>query len=72
METGGKKEDIEKQRAYRQFVETTHDSVTEIGHRRGRSVRDAQSVTRSLFQTANGDATKVTNEEVEKAYDNLS
>lgn len=61
----------ERKRKFFEFVGSTEERVSDIGARKGSTVRSAQAVTRRLFEATGGDAGKVTDEDIAKAFDEV-
>jgi len=61
----------EKRKQYEAFRDATAQRVSDIGTSKGSNVRSAQVVTRRLFESTGGDATKVTDDDIAKAYDEI-
>lgn len=61
-------EDPERAKRYNDFKISTRVRVSEIGRSFGASVRTAQAVTEHLFRATGGEASKVTDMEIEQEY----
>lgn len=61
----------EKRVRYEAFTEATAQRVSDIGTSKGSNVRSAQEVTRRLFEATAADATKVTDQMIADAYDEI-
>jgi hypothetical protein len=51
------------------FADAIGDRVNDIGTKRGSRARSADAVTKRLCESADGDASKVTDEDIGKAFD---
>lgn len=60
----------EKKRFF-EFAEAIEERVGGIAAQKGSTYRRAQAVTRRLFQSSGGDVTKVTDENISKALDDV-
>ena len=58
----------EKER-FRKFNEVIEQRVADIGAGRGTTMRSAQAVIRRLFTSSEGDATKVTDDDIRDVFD---
>jgi len=63
--------DAEKSKRYKAFIEATTQRVSDIGVSKHSNIRSAQTVTRRIFEATAGDASKVTDQMIADAYDEI-
>lgn len=61
----------EQKRKFFEFAEATEERVGNIAEQKGSTYRRAQKVTRRLFESSGGDATKVTDDDIARAFDDV-
>ena len=58
-----------ERRKFFEFAEAIAQRVSEIAAKRGSTARSADVVVEDLFKSLGGDATKVTDDQIEEAFD---
>jgi hypothetical protein len=56
---------------YRAFKEAIKQRIHDVGVSKGSTIRRAQAVERRLFDRFDGDASKVTDDDITRAYDEV-